>query len=160
MPRTRKTTQRSQPTPLEDIFTDSSTEDVSFGEPEESPVHNGTPAGPTALDRILNAAAQGANEAITEGGTLGLDPESVMALRRIGLFNRDRENRNPLGTANEILIGGGSALADLGLRAIAGTLEGGVSAIGQAARELGASQGMSERLKRDLRMLTQVFRRR
>ena len=170
MPRTRKTTQRSQPTPLEDIFTDSSTEDVSFGEPEESPVHNGTPAGPTALDRILNAFAEGANKRIRRSGPIGLTPEDVADLRRRGIFNSKRGDPRLPHAVNQMLVGSrmlneaiippAATLFDVGQLAIEAGLHGARDGGSQALKEAGLSFLNPDLLVRDgLGFIEQYLRR-
>ncbi|MEM9592231.1 MAG: hypothetical protein AAF967_13005 [Pseudomonadota bacterium] len=141
-----------------------------LGEPEISPSPRRQPEGPTILDRILNEAAKGANRAINESGPVGLNPAGAEALRRLGVFPDVRRNSfvpSPLAIVldaprvlAESAVRTGATLADIGLIALDAILEGGISATGQTARELGQSQGMAKRLERDLRMTKEVLRRR
>lgn len=156
----RKPAQRFEPTPFEQILAGPN-EGVDplgpphpapvFGAPEVIPERKAEQARPTMADRLLNSIARGANRAIEAGGPIGFDPETVAMLRNAGLFNRDPSNPTLLGTANEVFIGGGTALADLGLRALAAAGEGGISGFGQLLREAGVSQGGARRAERDLR---------
>ncbi len=127
-----------------------------FGAPEVIPETDAQSVGPMGIDRVFNRFARAANRAITEGGPIGLDPERVQAFRDFGVFNRDPSDPSLLGTANEVLIGGGLALADLGLRALAAPVEGGIAGFGQTLQELGVSRGGARSAERDLRGLLTV----
>lgn len=81
--------------------------------------------------RVVSATTEGAKEAFTEGGELGIDG------------------------AGNIVVKAGTALADAVLRSVNAVVRGGAAAAGQTAREAGASQGMAERLKRDLVGMTE-----
>ena len=129
----------------------------AFGAQQEIPEAAVQQRRPMMVDRLFSAIGRGANQAIEAGGPVGFDPETIAMLRKIGLFNRNPSNPTLLGTANEVLIGGGTALADLGLRALAAAGQGGISGFGQVLREAGVSQGGARRAERDLRAALTVL---
>ncbi len=103
--------------------------------------------GDTALGRVYGAAEDVFSDLYE--APIGVDRKSLGPF----IAQTTEDVGGPLGlvkTFNEVLLRGTAVAGDFGLRAVAGTVLGGLAAVGQAAQELGMSQTNANRLIRDL----------
>lgn len=109
-----------------------------------------------AVGRVLGVSRKRFLKEWDQGDPLGPDPETLASWRRNGL---------PLGPGygpivspfTNIAFRGVPSVLDFGARVLSSAFHGGISGIGQAVRELGASQGSSRRFERDMRAFPEAL---
>jgi hypothetical protein len=113
------------------------------------------PGPDTAVGRVASRAKEAAGERFGDQ-PFGISDKTVQELRDKGILAPEGASMTPIWALNELVYRYGSKAGDLALRAIAAGIGGVAGATGQAAEELGASQGMAKRLERDINQLPEA----